>query len=445
MNSEELQSSIAEDAQINEDSTQPTKKKHCLRKILCIFVGLGLIIVCAPSLLGIVFHDIPSADDDDLQINVILVPKDENAYYDLLEISSDVEDGKLLSEHLNGDVWNQKFVDEILLKNKDSLDIFSIAASKPKYQDPISSDPSKFSCSDELPPLNTWNSISRVKVLQAMDLSKKGKDKQAFKEALVSIYVGQKIQNSQTFSMEYLMAIMIKSKGLVVLQKITASSSLSRDELKEHTKELNKFYENETGAVTALKVEYQSLAKAIDMLALGDEEILTHMSLDDHAGLVEKSFYFQPNKTKNFFAQNMRIDIGNVLKSCSEVRDITDDERKVSTVIPPRLTENAIGKILYDVYGASMASFTEKVCEEDTLIASVQLLIALKVYSIDNDKLPQTLDQLVPRYVYEIPTDPYSEEYLKYSPSKKIIYSVGRDREDNGGDTEKDIVYDIIF
>ena len=445
MNSEELEPDIEEKTQANEDSTQPAKKKHCLRKILCIFVVLGLIIIFTPSLLGIVFRDISSTDDEDLQLSVILVSKDENTYYDLLEISSDSGDGKLLPEHLNGDVWDQKFVDEILLTNKESLDIFSIAVSKSKYQNPISSDSSKFSMSDELPPLNTWRSISQVKALQAMDLSRGGKNRQAFEEALVPIRLGQKIQNSQTFTIEYLVAVEMKRAGLAALQQVAASSDLSADELKEYAKELNGFYENETGAVTALKVEYQSLAKAIDMLVLGDEEILTYMSLDGHANLVEKSFYFQPNKTKNFFAQNTRIDIGNVLKSCSEARDITYDERKISMVISPRFTENAIGKILYDVYGASMASFTEKVCEEDTLIASVQLLIALKVYSIDNDKLPQTLDQLVPRYVYEIPTDPYSEEYLKYSPSKKIIYSVGRDREDNGGDTEKDIVYDIIF
>ena len=141
----------------------------------------------------------------------------------------------------------------------------------------------------------------------------------------------------------------------------------------------------------------------------------------------------------------MRNSIERVLMPCGQKKSVEAEKKGPSSVIKIYFTENVIGKMLYDITTASYSTVINKVCEEDTLIASTQLIIALKAYSIDNNKLPQTLNQLVPEYVSEVPIDPYGGKYLKYSPSKKIIYSVGTDKEDNGGDAEKDIVYEVTF
>ncbi len=44
-----------------------------------------------------------------------------------------------------------------------------------------------------------------------------------------------------------------------------------------------------------------------------------------------------------------------------------------------------------------------------------------------------SLAELVPRYLREVPTDPFDRESLRYSPAKRIVYSVGVDLEDQGG------------
>ena len=68
-------------------------------------------------------------------------------------------------------------------------------------------------------------------------------------------------------------------------------------------------------------------------------------------------------------------------------------------------------------------------------------MLALKCYAIEYGELPASLDQLVPEYLDEIPADPFDGRPMRYSKEKKIVYSVGRDLIDSGGDTESDYRY----
>jgi hypothetical protein len=45
----------------------------------------------------------------------------------------------------------------------------------------------------------------------------------------------------------------------------------------------------------------------------------------------------------------------------------------------------------------------------------------------------------VPKYFTKIPADPFDGKLIKYSPKKKIIYSVGKDLKDSGGSEGKDL------
>ena len=52
------------------------------------------------------------------------------------------------------------------------------------------------------------------------------------------------------------------------------------------------------------------------------------------------------------------------------------------------------------------------------------------------NELPDSLESLVPKYINTIPLDPYDGLPFKYSKSKAIVYSVGKDLKDSGGSTE---------
>jgi hypothetical protein len=61
--------------------------------------------------------------------------------------------------------------------------------------------------------------------------------------------------------------------------------------------------------------------------------------------------------------------------------------------------------------------------------------LALERYRLDTEHWPEKLGQLVPAYLSAVPTDPFDGKELRYRKLADgvIVYSVGPDRQDNGG------------
>jgi hypothetical protein len=61
--------------------------------------------------------------------------------------------------------------------------------------------------------------------------------------------------------------------------------------------------------------------------------------------------------------------------------------------------------------------------------------LAIHAFQLENDRLPTSLEELVPVYVAEVPKDPFTDAPLKYSirENTHVLYSVGPDGIDDGG------------
>jgi hypothetical protein len=82
--------------------------------------------------------------------------------------------------------------------------------------------------------------------------------------------------------------------------------------------------------------------------------------------------------------------------------------------------------------------------------AALETLLACRVYQRDSGKLPETLSQLIPDYLDEIPVDPASLagshlNYRRVSASQAVIWSVSIDGRDDGGDVEQRDPTDVGF
>ena len=81
------------------------------------------------------------------------------------------------------------------------------------------------------------------------------------------------------------------------------------------------------------------------------------------------------------------------------------------------------------------------------LTRAVPLFVAIERFLVDNNRLPDTLDELIPRYIAAIPIDPFSGKPLLYKPNPPgpnppgtdpatpntyAIYSTGPDQVDHG-------------
>jgi hypothetical protein len=77
----------------------------------------------------------------------------------------------------------------------------------------------------------------------------------------------------------------------------------------------------------------------------------------------------------------------------------------------------------------------------------------LRAYQLTHGKLPENLDALVPEFLDKVPVDAFDGQPLHYSPDRKIVYSVGQNLKDDGGNDSRpgpsnrplDIVYKFDF
>lgn len=462
---EVLDSNTSSNVNANQNSLQPPKKSHW-KLILTSTISLLVILIAAfllfPQLLKLVSRDneiknnseispnpttaskdIPPIDDSDLSLKVITVPDNENAYFDLIKLENIVLKDDPTPDMLSGIKWDNKVVSEIVTRNLQAYGYFTDAASKPKFQRPEAANPANVTPNLVLTGLSSLRGMSRLSSLKAMYLAKQGKDKEAMEEALNSVIIGQKIEDSQLTLIEYLVAIAVKSIGLETIQRILVTSKLSSDDLKQYAQGLNQYYKNEDGLINSFKSEYQMQSWTINAMVNGNPEALAEYDSLNEDNLefskkIKDSFYFQPNKTKLLFAEVARSNIKRVNQSCGEIKESDIPILASTSSIEKFNEENIIGKIFHDTIALGLTSVILKKCDEDFLVASTEAMLAIKAYINDNGKYPDSLVKLVPTYLSSVLIDPYDGKDIKYSFAKKIIYSVGYDMQDSGGSTGVD-------
>ena len=71
----------------------------------------------------------------------------------------------------------------------------------------------------------------------------------------------------------------------------------------------------------------------------------------------------------------------------------------------------------------------KKKCTVDLHVSQSKVELAIKAYKVDTGTYPNSLNELVPKYLSSIPIDPYSnpESPLQYDPATKTITSIGKD------------------
>jgi hypothetical protein len=93
--------------------------------------------------------------------------------------------------------------------------------------------------------------------------------------------------------------------------------------------------------------------------------------------------------------------------------------------------------------------------EDTAFLRTARAAMAVEKYRLAKGKLPESLDELIPDYASEVPRDPFDGKPLRYrkgaqtaDPTKQaavkgdatgyVIYSIGRNRRDEGGGAEPD-------
>lgn len=411
--------------------------------IVVIFLIVS-IIYGGPKILSLTAKDISPIDDKDFLPTIVKLPDKDNAFFDLNDMKADQPD--VVIDYISSKKWDDSDVAQILDKNKAAFVKWDDAFKKASFQDPFYQDstvPALFQ--PGYPHLySDYQKMARLNTLRSLNHIKEGSDSAGLNILFETLDVGQKIQYSQSGLIGNLVGTSIKMigfKGLqVAIGKLTVPHSLlilSGRRLDSYPFEIEALKE-------ALKQEYFVQAYIIDSLVSGQLDKIYPPDASDAETLalrskikggVKNNYLLQPNKTKSLFVNSFRSQISNVDKLCVDL-NTTDSQKKP---IPPTdiailpFKENAIGELLFNYGTVTLDNVIHTKCAQTIELAATKLLFALRAYQLGKNSLPDSLDRLVPIYISSIPMDPYDGKQLKYSVSKKVIYSIGKDNKDDGG------------
>jgi hypothetical protein len=109
----------------------------------------------------------------------------------------------------------------------------------------------------------------------------------------------------------------------------------------------------------------------------------------------------------------------------SKMRELEEASR----TLPP------LGRILIPASSKSAAAFRR--CQAETRCAIVAL--AAERFRLATGRWPETLSELTPKYLPQIPNDPFDGAPLRYrkTPEGALIYTVGPDGKDDGGKIDR--------
>ena len=98
------------------------------------------------------------------------------------------------------------------------------------------------------------------------------------------------------------------------------------------------------------------------------------------------------------------------------------------------------GKPYWETYNLNghWKSLIIRSAKRDARLGAAELAAGIYIYKIENGNYPESLDKLVPGIVKELPPDPFTGESFTYRPEGNgfIIYSLGENRRDDGGERE---------
>lgn len=253
----------------------------------------------------------------------------------------------------------------------------------------------------------------------------------------------EKLYEADGSLIEYLVASACYSTHLQSIYTLMLHEDLTPADLKT-TKELFIFPEvDRNSAKRSLNYEFKTYEKTLRDVYNAN---LSWNGEDERKSIVAKKLrlillriFFQPNKSIKVLSDHTEILQKTIHTPVFERSHLLQDyTQRVTTKLESKLdlfSFNQVGKKLLQLGLPPVErQALEAPLRMELRNSFIQTIVALKAYQLEHNQLPESLDSLTPKYIDALPNDPYSGKPLNYNPTLKILWSVGKDfQNDNGG------------
>ena len=282
-----------------------------------------------------------------------------------------------------------------------------------------------------LPHLNQLRQAARLLSLEAMEQTEEQRPQEAVESVIASLNVSRSL-NQEPMLISYLVHVACQGISLESLQRILNRMPLTDTQLSELAAAIEES-ENQQ-ALTRAFVGERCMGQS------GFEELRTgKVPMKDMV-----SFLGEPPWWCHLFWLYRTTGLLELDERC--YLDIMEENVKATRLPPPEdmaAASAVVGKVnhlsLCHVLSRMMLPALDQAVIKagrcDAMIHNAQVAIAVEHFRLANATLPKQLSDLVPAFLSAVPSDPFDGKPLRYKTLAKgyVVYSVGDDREDNGG------------
>ncbi len=392
-------------------------------------------------------QDVLPPDLSDLEREYTEIQPEENAYTYLLAASetfyTEVDDEPAwLYYRENPD--DTEPIHALLYKNAEAFRLIHEGVSLGVYQPPPIRD-----FGDLTPHVQDWLQMARMLRLKSMVARAEGRYEDATEVCLLLIRFGALLCAEPDALIGYLVGIAVVDMGLIEAASIVRAPNTAEDDILRIADTLSPVTPFGRGLALAAKTEAQLAATLLGQYSAGMRfGDLSMVALWDSGGYGESltllgripvpKHFFQPNATLQLFADRYRMFIAHVDCVYADVpfdrleQPLLDSSEMEKMIALP----NIIGRMLYHILFPAWEGVFARRSYTEARWHGVRLLAAIQLFMRNTGGVPKELEDLVPAYLDSIPIDPFDGNTFRYNQERVVVYSVGRELVDYGGESD---------
>lgn len=289
------------------------------------------------------------------------------------------------------------------------------------------------------PHVNPWLHMGRVLDARARLARLDGRFADAADDLAVGLRFGHLVQKDASSLITYLVGVAIFSSFADSALELARDPAVPPETLVRLAEELETVGPFAGGLAQGIKSEQRIACHVVDGLRDQRSSVASigWSDLQDGKRLLARlqkfKYCFKPNQTKrNMSAVHRRV-IANAPRIYADMVRGAPDEGEMGrfSVLQP----NVFGKYLFMILIPGFDKTLESKCGTESVLAGAKLAVACHRFERDRGRFPETLQELVPDFLGEVPRDPYDGAPFRYSAEKGLVWAVGKNLTDDGGST----------